>query len=70
MAAVLAMVHVGAKGKTATQMKEAMHLSNFTDDKISAVIGELVKTTKVAVLTDCLSRLNELYCFIFRILRM
>jgi len=46
VAAVLGMIHAGAKGQTAAQMKEAMYLSNVTDEKIGAVIGNLVKNTK------------------------
>ena len=47
VAAVLSMVHAGAKGNTAKQLKSGLHLTNLTDEKINGVIGNLVRSIKV-----------------------
>jgi len=46
IASVLSMAHIGAQGKTAVQMKTAMHLTDSDDEKISAVIGSLCRSLK------------------------
>lgn len=46
VAAVLSMVHAGAKGNTAKQLKSGLHLTNLTDEKINGVIGNLVRSIK------------------------
>jgi len=47
MATVLAMAHVGAKGNTAIQIKNALQLTNFPSEQIYATIGNLVRSIKV-----------------------
>jgi hypothetical protein len=41
------MVHAGAKGNTALQLKQALGLNNIPEEKISSVIGHLIKSMKV-----------------------
>ncbi len=47
VAAVLAMTHVGAKGNTANQLKDSLQLSQFTDEKIYEIFGNLIKNFRV-----------------------
>jgi len=47
MATVLAMAHVGAKGNTAVQIKNALQLANFPNEQLYSTIGNLVRSVKV-----------------------
>ena len=44
---VLSMALAGAKGNTAIQLKNTLQLTNFTDEKIYATVGNLVQSVKV-----------------------
>merc|ERR1712071_79918 len=46
VAAVLSMAHAGAKGNTLTQLKSAMHLTEYDDKKISWAVGNLCRSIK------------------------
>ncbi len=52
VAALLSMVHAGAKGNTAKQLKEALGLGKFSDQKIHATIGDMVKSTEVLIISN------------------
>ena len=41
------MAGVGARGNTGVQLKKSLGLSNFSDEKISLVMGNLIKDFKV-----------------------
>jgi len=41
------MALAGAKGNTAIQLKNTLQLTNFTDEKIYATVGNLVQSVKV-----------------------
>ena len=43
----MAMVHVGARGDTANQIKNVLRLNEFEDDEISKAVGELCNNIKV-----------------------
>ena len=43
------MAYMGAQGKTAAQMKTAMHLTDFNNEKIGAVVGSLCRSLKVFI---------------------
>ena len=48
VAAALAMVHAGARGNTAQQIRTGLHLDAMTNDQINSQIGNLVRHTKVS----------------------
>jgi len=48
VATLLSMVHAGAKGNTAKQLKEALGLGNFSEQEMND-IGNVIKSTKVIV---------------------
>ena len=56
------MAYMGAQGKTAEQMKTAMHLSDFNNEKISAVVGILCRGLKVFN-TSCVNSLSNVLEF-------
>ena len=47
VASVLAMIHAGAKGYTASQIKDSLQLSSYPGEKIYPAFGNLVKGLKV-----------------------
>ena len=55
IAAVLSMAHVGSRGNTASQLKTVLHLTNYNDNKINGVIGNLCRSVKVifTIFSNC-----------------
>jgi len=49
VATLLCMVHAGAKGNTAKQLKESLGLGNFSEQEMNDIIGNMIKSTKVLV---------------------
>jgi len=47
VAALLAMVHAGARGDTAKQIKEALGLGKFSEQLMNATFGHIIKSMKV-----------------------
>jgi len=47
VATVIAMAHVGARGDTAKQITNVLHLNEFEEDEASKAIGELCNNIKV-----------------------
>jgi len=60
VAAVLAMTHVGAKQSTASQLKDSLQLSQFPDEKIYEVFGNLINNLRVIENSENLLRLTQL----------
>ena len=56
------MAYMGAQGKTAAQMKTAMHLTDFNNEKISAVVGSLCRSLKVFI-TSWVNSLSNVLVF-------
>ena len=50
VATLLSMVHAGAKGETAKQLKESLGLGKFSEQEIHDTIGNMIKSSKVLVL--------------------
>ena len=47
VATLLSMVHAGAKGETAKQLKESLGLGKFSEQEINESIGNMIKSSKV-----------------------
>ncbi len=47
VASVLAMIHAGAKGYTASQIKDSLQLSSYPDKKMYPTFGDLFKGMRV-----------------------
>jgi len=47
VAAVSTLALVGARGNTAQQMKNTLHVNNIDDSKLSGIVGKIVKSIKV-----------------------
>ena len=47
MAAFLAMIHVGAKGRTASQIKDSLQMSSFPDEQMYPAFESLIRGLKV-----------------------
>ena len=59
VAAVLAMTHVGTKGNTASQLKDLLRFSQFSDEKIYEVFGYLTNNLRVIENSQNLLRLTQ-----------
>jgi len=51
VAVVLIMAYIGAKDITAYQIKNALQLAKFSDEKIYEIVGSLVRSLKVTLKT-------------------
>ena len=47
VAAVSTLALAGARGNTAQQMKNTLHVNNIEDSKLSGIVGKIVKSIKV-----------------------
>ena len=65
------MVHVGAKGDTAKQLKKALGLGKFSDQEIHGTIGNRIKSAKVLLISyKCIIWKIHMMDYIFRVITM
>jgi len=61
------MVHAGARGETAKQLKEGLGFGKFSEQEINDIIGNLIKSTKVIFIfkfQEYIFLIYTIFCFI------